>query len=87
MIQVQDIFGNTRTIEIGSEIFIPNIRGRGNHGAWVIVEKLNKKSFKGTERAGSYTPGTKWRVHVESCFAIVDRGPNIRGYHKYWINV
>ena len=83
--QVTDIYGKKHKISVGSEVFVP-VKGRGGHGAWVEVTTLNRKTFKGIERDGSYKPGTAWSVHVGACFAVVERGQNVRGWHKHWIN-
>ena len=68
-------------LSVGDEIFV-SCKGRGGHGAWIEIEKINRKTFECVEREGSYNPGTKWKVHVGSTFAIVERGPNIRGWQN-----
>ena len=83
-VTVTDIMDRVHELRVGDEIRVPNVRGRGGHGAYITIEKLNKKSVKGTERKGSYTPGTQWTVHLGSCFSIEKR---IDGIWKcYWIN-
>lgn len=45
--------------------FLCNGRGRGNHlRVRVRVTKVNRKTFKGDELPGSYSPGTKWVVNI-----------------------
>ncbi len=34
------------------------------HGATMMVTKINKKGFKATEIKGSYGQGTNWNIHV-----------------------
>jgi len=71
-------------IKVGSEVFV-SCRGRGGHGAWIEVTKVNKMSFKGVEMERSYKPGIKWSVHKNSTFAVVER-PEGKGWIKHWIN-
>jgi hypothetical protein len=84
MITVKDIFNREHILNIGDEIKVHNVRGRGGHGAFIIIEKFNKKTIVGTERERSYTPGTKWSVHINSTFSI----PKFENgkYVEYWIN-
>lgn len=51
-----------KKLEPGDEVFIGSVKGRGGHGAYIVIDKMNKKSIMGTERERSYTPGTKWRI-------------------------
>ncbi len=48
-------------ITIGTEVYI-GVSGRGGHGAYIEVTKINRKSIKGVERKGSYRPGTQWTI-------------------------
>lgn len=82
--QIVDIHGTTHHLKIGSEIFIPNVRGRGGHGAFVLITKFNRKTFEAIERERSYNPGTEWRVHVNSTFSIVGYKNDLRV--DYWVN-
>jgi hypothetical protein len=58
-------------IQVGTEIYV-GCSGRGGHGAYIVVEKVNRKSVVGTEREGSYRPGTPWRVSHDSELALID---------------
>lgn len=60
-----------KQLKIGDEIYTGHVSGRGGHGAYVIVEKINRKSIKGTERTRSYSPGIKWTIGYGSEIAIV----------------
>ena len=82
--KVTSIYGEEFKISVGTEVFVP-CRNRGGHGAWVEVTKVNKMSFKGIERKGSYTPGTNWSVHKNAVFAVVER-PEGKAWMKNWIN-
>lgn len=82
--KVTSIGGKQFEITVGMEIFVP-CRNRGGHGAWVEVSKVNKVSFKAIECKGSYTPHTKWTVHKDAVYAIVER-PIGQGWKKHWIN-
>lgn len=82
--KVTSIYGKDFEISIGMEIFVP-CSGRGGHGAWVKVIKINRVTFKAIEQKGSYTPNTKWTIHKDSTFAIVER-PAGKGWKKHWIN-
>lgn len=60
-----------RQIAIGDEVYI-GAPGRGyGHGAYITVEKINRRSIKGTERQGSYKPGTKWSITAPCEIALV----------------
>lgn len=82
--QVVSIQGKTFEITVGTEIFVP-CRGRGGHGAWVNVTKVNKKTFKAVEQKGSYIAGTEWNIHKDATYAIVERGA-VFGWKKHWVN-
>lgn len=82
--QVVDVMGTTHKIEVGQEVFIP-CKGRGGHGAWAFITKVKRKTFEAEERKGSYIPGTKWSVHMNATFAIVER-PQGKAWMKHWIN-
>ncbi len=82
--QVTSVSGKVFEINVGMEIFVP-CRGRGGHGAWIDVTKVNKKTFKGVEQKGSYIQGTQWTVHKDATYAIVLR-PEGEGWKKYWVN-
>lgn len=56
-------------IEVGTEIYI-GVSGRGGHGAYIEVTKINRKSIKGVERQGSYRPGTQWVIRAPCEIAI-----------------
>lgn len=56
-------------IEVGTEVYI-GVRGRGGHGAYIEVTKINRKSIKGIERQGSYRPGTQWTISAPCEIAI-----------------
>jgi len=56
-------------VKVGTELFVP-CKGRGGHGAFVIVERVLARTYRGIERERSYHPGTKWTVHHEAPFAI-----------------
>lgn len=72
-----------RQVKIGDEVFI-FVRGRGGHGAYIVVEKVNKKTFSGTERQRSYQPGRVWRIHKDCSFAFVNY---VNGYMRLeWVN-
>lgn len=78
--------GKEFDLQIGDEIFVGSVRGRGGHGAFVTIDKFNSKSIKGTERKGSYSPGTKWTIHIESAFAIVKYFDTAPYRREYWVN-
>lgn len=78
------VTGKKMQVMVGMEVFVP-CRNRGGHGAWVEVVKINKKTFKAVEKKGSYIPNTKWTVHKDSTFAIVERNANV-GWVKHWVN-
>lgn len=61
----------TIQLKVGDEIYTGHVRGRGGHGAFVIIEKINAKSIVGKERERSYHPGTKWKIGVGSRIAKV----------------
>jgi hypothetical protein len=69
-------------VNVGDELFVP-CRGRGGHGAHVIVTKVNNKSFKATERDMSYRPGILWTVSKGACFAIFKKDGS---RDKVWVN-
>lgn len=81
--KVTSIHGRNFEIQVGSELFVP-CRGRGGHGAWMTVTKVNRATVKAIEDKGSYTPGTPWTVHKNSEFAIVER-PEGKAWHRHWI--
>lgn len=60
-----------RTLKVGDELFIGGVRGRGGHGAYIVIEKINAKSMKGTEKKGSYSPGTRWTIGTNSESALI----------------
>ena len=66
--------GHVMPVSVGSILFVGPFRNRGNHGAFVLITKVNNKTFKGVELKRSYTPGTKWTIHKESEFARVGKG-------------
>lgn len=72
-------------IQLGTVLFVGSVKGRGGHGAFVTVEKINKKSFAGTEQKGSYTPGTQWRIHKEATYAVVGQD-SIGRMTMTWMN-
>ncbi len=86
-IKVVSTTGKQLEIKIGTEIFLPSLRGRGGHGAYIIVEKLNRRSFAGTEGIGSYKAGMKWKIHVDCVYAVIER-TNIQGNYmvNHWVN-
>jgi hypothetical protein len=81
--KVTSIYGKDFEISTGMEIFVP-CRGRGGHGAYVEVTKLNKVTFNAIERKGSYTPGTTWKIHKDATYAIVTKPDGL--VHMNWIN-
>lgn len=56
-----------RALQDGDMVeFLCNGRGRGSHVRVLAkVTKVNRKTFKATEWAGSYAPGTRWTVDIE----------------------
>lgn len=72
-------------VKIGSELFVYVRRGRGGHGAYITVTKINRKSFVGVETDRSYSPKTPWKIHKEAKFAIVERNPG-QPWMRYWFN-
>lgn len=83
-LNVVSIVGKQLEIRVGTEVFVP-CRNRGGHGAWVVVTKVNKRSFKGVEAKGSYIAGMQWSVHVDATYAVVER-PEGQGWKKHWVN-
>lgn len=78
--------GHLNPVEVGSMIFVPCVRGRGGHGAHILVTKVNKKTFKGIECKRSYIPGMHWTVHKESVFTTL--GENEKGLRlQKWHNI
>lgn len=65
--------GFDKEIEVGSVIFVGPFRNRGNHGAFILITKINKKSFKGVEVLQSYSPKTIWTVRKDSAYAKVGK--------------
>src|SRR3954462_12082748 len=63
-----------RDLQIGDVVhFLCNGRGRGGHyRVTARVTKVNKKTFKALELPRSYSPGTRWTVHIdtEDCIEI-----------------
>lgn len=56
--------------KIGDEVkFFPR-SGYGGHLAHILVDKVNRRSFSGVERKGSYKQGKRWHVHVDSSYAV-----------------
>lgn len=62
------------TVSVGDVIFVGPFRNRGNHGAFVKITKVNKKTLKGVELKQSYSEGTNWSIHKESEYAKVGLG-------------
>lgn len=60
-------------IRVGDEVFIGDVRGRGGHGAYIIVNKVNQRSIKGIERERSYKPGTQWSIGAGATLALVGK--------------
>lgn len=67
-------------LKVGDEVRLMWVNAY-HHGATLVVDKVNKKSFKATEKERSYRPGTKWNVHKLSKFGILrydEYGTHIR---------
>ena len=71
-------------ITVGTELFV-FCKGRGGHGAWMNVTKVNKKSFDAVETPQSYKPGMEWRISKGAKFAVVERGAAV-GWTRNWFN-
>ena len=71
-------------VAVGTELFV-FCKGRGGHGAWMRVTKLNRKSFDAVETDQSYRPGQEWRVSHNAKFAVVERNAQV-GWHRHWVN-
>lgn len=56
---------NFEDLSVGDEVqFTGNGRGRGGHyNVTVIVTKINRATFNGTEAPRSYGAGSRWRIH------------------------
>lgn len=50
-------------VKIGDELEIAG--GHGHHDAYIVVTKINRKTFVGVERKGSSSPGSKWTVYKD----------------------
>lgn len=63
-----------QALEIDDKVFIGGVRGRGGHGAYMVVTKVNKKSVEAVEVKGSYKPGTPWKLYrgTELAFTTYD---------------
>ena len=57
-----------RSLMVGDVIeFTCNGSGRGGHyRVLAVVTKVNKKTFKATEKERSHDPGTLWVYHMDS---------------------
>lgn len=56
--------------KIGDEVkFFPR-SGYGGHLAYIQVDKVNRRTFSGVERKGSYNQGKRWNVHIDSAYAV-----------------
>ena len=82
-----EIHGEQKEITIGSQIHLGIVKGRGGHGATIEITKVNKKTYKGIEVQGSYTPGTIWTVHKESQFYTAGRDETGKHYRQKWHNL
>lgn len=64
-----------RQLEVGDEVFFLSCNdGRGSHGAYCIVTKINRRSIKCTERERSYRAGKLWSLGVGLEVASVSYG-------------
>ena len=62
-----------REPKVGDKIYIW-CRGRGGHGAYITITKLNKKTMSGVEEDKSYCPGMKWNINKKAVFAFIEGG-------------
>jgi hypothetical protein len=87
IINVVSVSGKQLEIKVGTEIFLPSLRGRGGHGAYIVVDKINRRSFVGTEGKGSYKAGMEWKIHVDCVYAVIER-TDIPGKYmiNHWVN-
>jgi hypothetical protein len=76
---------NVDAIKVGDTLVYRPYSGYGGHNAYIRVTKVNRKTFKGVEREGSYHSGTEWTIHKESTFALEVIRPDGRKAHK-WVN-
>jgi len=77
--------GENHPVGVGSMIFVPCVRGRGGHGAHILVTKVNKATFKGIECQRSYVPGMLWTVHKKSVFTTLglnEKGLRVQKWHN-----
>lgn len=49
-----------KVLQIGDEVFLAG--AYRTHGAYIRIEKINRRSVKGTERPGSYGQGNTWHL-------------------------
>jgi hypothetical protein len=76
---------DVESIKIGDTLVYRPRDGYGGHNAYITVTKVNRRSFKGVERQGSYHAGREWSIHKEGNFALEVTRPDGRKAHK-WAN-
>lgn len=57
-------------VKVGHVLHIPWV-SRYQHGATIVVTKVNRKSFKGIELHRSYQPSTLWSVRKDQVLEFV----------------
>ena len=57
------VYGRFTDLKIGDVVRLPWVN-RYQHGATMIIDKINKKSIKCTEIKSSYGKGTKWIIGI-----------------------